>query len=32
MSVFPGVAIIVAVLAVNFLGDYADDKLRGQGW
>ena len=31
ISVFPGVAIIVAVLAVNFLGDYADDKLRGQG-
>jgi len=32
ISVFPGLAIIVAVLAVNFLGDYADDKLRGQGW
>ena len=31
ISVFPGVAIILAVLAVNFLGDYADDKLRGQG-
>jgi peptide/nickel transport system permease protein len=31
VSVFPGVAIILAVLAVNFLGDYADDKLRGRG-
>lgn len=31
VSVFPGVAIIAAVLAFNFLGDYADDKLRGQG-
>ena len=31
ISVFPGVAIILAVLAFNFLGDYADDKLRGQG-
>lgn len=31
MSVFPGIAIIIAVLAFNFLGDYADDKLRGQG-
>jgi len=31
ISVFPGVAIILAVLAVNFLGDYADDKIRGQG-
>ena len=31
VSVFPGVAIILAVLAVNFLGDYADDKIRGQG-
>jgi peptide/nickel transport system permease protein len=31
VSVFPGVAIILAVLAFNFLGDYADDKLRGQG-
>jgi peptide/nickel transport system permease protein len=31
ISVFPGAAIILAVLAVNFLGDYADDKLRGQG-
>jgi peptide/nickel transport system permease protein len=31
ISVFPGVAIVVAVMAVNFLGDYADDKLRGQG-
>jgi len=31
VSVFPGVAIIMAVLAFNFLGDYADDKLRGQG-
>jgi peptide/nickel transport system permease protein len=31
VSVFPGVAIIIAVLAFNFLGDYADDKLRGQG-
>jgi len=32
ISVFPGAAIILAVLAFNFLGDYADDKLRGQGW
>jgi peptide/nickel transport system permease protein len=31
ISLFPGAAIILAVLAVNFLGDYADDKLRGQG-
>ena len=31
ISVFPGAAIILAVLAVNFLGDYADDKIRGQG-
>ena len=31
ISVFPGVAIILAVLAFSFLGDYADDKLRGQG-
>ena len=31
ISVFPGVAIVVAVLAVNFFGDYADDKLRGPG-
>jgi peptide/nickel transport system permease protein len=31
ISVFPGAAIILAVLAVSFLGDYADDKLRGQG-
>src|SRR5215510_5892739 len=31
ISVFPGVAIVLAVLAVNFLGDYADDKIRGQG-
>jgi peptide/nickel transport system permease protein len=31
ISVFPGAAIILAVLAFNFLGDYADDKLRGQG-
>ena len=31
VSVFPGVAIVLAVLAFNFLGDYADDKLRGQG-
>jgi len=31
ISVFPGLAIILAVLAVNFLGDYADDKIRGQG-
>jgi peptide/nickel transport system permease protein len=31
VSVFPGIAIILAVLAFNFLGDYADDKLRGQG-
>ena len=31
ISVFPGAAIILAVLAINFLGDYADDKLRGQG-
>jgi peptide/nickel transport system permease protein len=31
VSVFPGVAIILAVLAFNFLGDYADEKLRGQG-
>jgi len=30
ISVFPGVAIILAVLAFGFLGDYADDKLRGQ--
>ncbi len=30
-SVFPGIAIVIAVLAFNFLGDYADDKLRGQG-
>jgi peptide/nickel transport system permease protein len=32
ISVFPGVAIILAVLAFSFLGDYAEDKLRGQGW
>jgi peptide/nickel transport system permease protein len=31
ISVFPGIAIVIAVLAFNFLGDYADDKLRGQG-
>lgn len=31
VSVFPGIAIILAVLAFNFLGDYADEKLRGQG-
>lgn len=31
ISVFPGIAIILAVLAFNFLGDYADDKIRGQG-
>jgi peptide/nickel transport system permease protein len=31
ISVFPGSAIILAVLAVNFLGDYAEDKLRGPG-
>ena len=31
ISVFPGVAIILTVLAYNFLGEYADDKLRGQG-
>jgi peptide/nickel transport system permease protein len=31
ISVFPGMAIILAVMAVNFLGDYADDKLRGLG-
>jgi peptide/nickel transport system permease protein len=31
ISTFPGVAIILAVLAANFLGDYADDKIRGQG-
>ena len=31
ISVFPGVAIILTVLAYNFLGDYADDRLRGQG-
>jgi peptide/nickel transport system permease protein len=31
ISVFPGAAIILAVLAFNFLGDYADDKLRGRG-
>ena len=31
ISIFPGVAIILAVLAVNFLGDYAEDKLRGRG-
>src|SRR6516162_2160954 len=31
VSVFPGVAIILTVLAYNFLGDYADDKLRGPG-
>jgi peptide/nickel transport system permease protein len=31
ISVFPGAAIIVAVLVFSFLGDYADDKLRGQG-
>lgn len=30
-SVFPGVAIIVMVLAFNFLGDYADQRLRGGG-
>jgi peptide/nickel transport system permease protein len=29
-SVFPGIAIVLTVLAVNFLGDYADEKLRGQ--
>lgn len=31
VSVFPGIAIILAVLAFNFLGDYADEKLSGQG-
>jgi peptide/nickel transport system permease protein len=31
VSVFPGVAIVLAVLAFNFLGDYADEKLRGPG-
>ena len=31
ISVFPGMAIIMAVLAFSFLGDYADDRLRGQG-
>jgi peptide/nickel transport system permease protein len=31
VSVFPGVAIVLAVLAFNFLGDYAEDKLRGHG-
>ncbi len=31
ISAFPGVAIILAVLAFSFLGDYAEDKLRGQG-
>ena len=31
ISLFPGAAIILAVLAVNFLGDYAEDKLRGRG-
>jgi peptide/nickel transport system permease protein len=31
ISVFPGVAVIVAVLSFSFLGDYADDKLRGPG-
>lgn len=31
ISVFPGIAIVLAVLTFNFLGDYADDKLRGQG-
>ena len=31
ISVFPGLAIILAVLSFNFLGDYADDKLRGPG-
>jgi peptide/nickel transport system permease protein len=31
VSVFPGAAIILAVLAFNFLGDYADERLRGQG-
>jgi peptide/nickel transport system permease protein len=31
MSVFPGMAIILTVLAFSFLGDYADDRLRGQG-
>lgn len=31
ISVFPGTAVILAALAFSFLGDYADDKLRGQG-
>jgi peptide/nickel transport system permease protein len=31
VSVFPGVAIILAVLAFNFLGDHAEDKLHGPG-
>jgi len=31
ISVFPGLAVILAVLAFSFLGDYAEDKLRGQG-
>jgi len=31
ISVFPGMAIILAVLAFSFLGDYADDRFRGQG-
>jgi peptide/nickel transport system permease protein len=31
ISVFPGLAIILAVLAFSFLGDYAEGKLRGQG-
>jgi len=28
-SVFPGLAIVFIVLAFNFLGDYADQRLRG---
>ena len=30
VSVFPGLAIVLVVLSVNFLGDYADEKLRGR--
>ncbi len=31
VSVFPGLAIVMVVLTVNFLGDYVGEKLRGRG-
>lgn len=31
ISIFPGVAIVVAVLGLNLLGDAVTDVLRGRG-